>query len=57
LPTDRPTTFDPSAAHFAEAQDAWGKAVAFLRSTLGMTLTPGTLRVPSPASQERGARR
>jgi carboxymethylenebutenolidase len=27
-------TFDPSAAHVAEARDAWGRAVAFLRNTL-----------------------
>ncbi|MEA2513444.1 MAG: carboxymethylenebutenolidase [Thermomicrobiales bacterium] len=40
-------TFDPTAPSFVEAQDAWGRTVAFLRTTL----TPG----PSPAPLDRGA--
>jgi carboxymethylenebutenolidase len=49
-------TFDPSAPQFDDAQDAWRRAVAFLRTTL----TPDrhhTQGVPGtrPASQERGA--
>jgi len=49
-------TFDQSATQFDDAQDAWRRAVAFLRTTL----TPGrhhTQRVPGtqPAPQERGA--
>jgi carboxymethylenebutenolidase len=40
-------TFDPAAASFVAAQDAWGRTVAFLRTTL----TPGA----SPARREREA--
>jgi carboxymethylenebutenolidase len=43
-------TFDPAAPSFAESQDAWGRTVAFLRTTLSPDRTQGA----STALQESG---
>jgi dienelactone hydrolase len=44
-------TFDPEASHVAAANDAWERAVAFLRTTL----TPSRAQRVPTGVRERGA--